>query len=231
MAILPSIRASFLSSCLWDCANPGPEADRTVINNVPEPSLLFGEYFSTFREAIDFARIMHEGQRRLDGLPFLSHPIAVLQIVLSASKRLPRSAYVSAILHDVLEDGPTSREEIAEIFGERTAEIVAAVTRPRSPHRRFVLLHEAAYLMQMRRATVRNPAVLLVKMADRLHNLRTSEFLPRERRAALIEQTAELYLPLLHAMTPREAPFAAAHTKLLRMLEEELARQRGGGRV
>ncbi|MDD4628950.1 MAG: HD domain-containing protein, partial [Candidatus Peribacteraceae bacterium] len=158
----------------------------------PAAPLTMGQYLF-FREAIAFARRAHHGQKRLDGRAFLSHPLAVLQILLTTSPDLPHNAYVASLLHDTIEDGCACHKEISGAFGQEVADVVLALSRPRRTGKSTDADREARYIRQMTEANARYPYVLLIKLADRLHNLETAHFLPREKRVTLREETAELY--------------------------------------
>jgi GTP pyrophosphokinase len=183
--------------------------------------------FLTHRHAIAFARRAHEGQRRLDGRAYLSHPLAVLQILLSACPDLPQSAYTAALLHDTIEDGQATADEVVEHFGAEVAEIVMALTRHvneghgggRTP------CTKEQYLARLLAAHEKHPTVFLIKIADRLHNLETAHFLPAPRRQALVSETVTLYLPALQMQERKQTCYAEGYRRLLSMLEESVQRQ------
>jgi len=184
-----------------------------------------GQYLS-FREAIAFARRAHHGQRRLDGRAFLSHPLAVLQILLTASPHLPHDAYVASLLHDTIEDGCTCHKEISGVFGEEVADVVLALSRPKRTGKSTDAEREARYIRQMTEANARYPYVLLIKLADRLHNLETAHFLPKEKQATLREETAELYLPMFLRETVKQEQFADAYEFLTGLVERSVHKER-----
>jgi len=200
-----------------------------------DPAPLTMERFLALRAAIAFARRTHEGQQRMSGCAFVSHPLAVLQILLSASANLPREAYVAGLLHDALEDGQASSRELRSLFGKEVEAAVRALSRTKKPHSesRTDLSamssrpngHEREYLSQMVLANELIPYVLLIKMADRLHNVETAHFLPPERSHALLSETATLYLPIFQAEEPRQKHFQEAYKTLLRLLEKSVSGQ------
>ncbi|GEM_PF-1355166 len=208
-----------------------------TLDPAPPPAApLTMERFLALRAAIAFARRIHEGQQRMSGCAFVSHPLAVLQILLSADTSLPREAYVAGLLHDALEDGQANSRELRSLFGKEVEAAVRALSRPEKPHSgfapagatpRFCLFdqsesrtdHEREYLAQMVLANELIPYVLLIKMADRLHNVETSHFLSPERSRALLSETATLYLPAFQAGEPRQKRFPEAYRTLLQLLE------------
>ena len=182
------------------------------------------ERFLSFREAIGFAHKAHDGQLRLDGRAFVSHPLAVLQLLLAASPDLPRAAYVAAILHDTVEDGEAEIEDIRSVFGSDAADAVAALTRPPKSKNESAHDREEAYLAQLVAAHERLPFVLLIKMADRLHNLETAHFLPPSRRETLRHDTVLYYLPVFLREEPRQKRYCDAYRALCELLEGCIAR-------
>jgi len=185
-----------------------------------------GDYLN-YRDAIGFARRAHEGQKRADGRPYVSHPLAVLQILRTTSMDLPPAAYVAALLHDTVEDGKATLLEIRSAFGEETADAVDALTRGERPKHASVLTHEQAYLDRMITMHERLPYILLVKMADRLHNLETAHFLAPGRRQALLHETVTLYLPRIRMQETRQSAYADAYRALSALLEESALRLSG----
>jgi len=179
--------------------------------------------FLAFRDAIGFAQRAHRGQLRLDGRAFVSHPLAVLQLLLAASIDLPHAAYVAALLHDTAEDGTVSIADIRSSFGDDVADAVEALTRPAKSVGESAQDCEEAYLSQLVAANARLPFVLLIKMADRLHNLETAQFLPPQRREALMHETAIFYLPALLREEPRQTHYCDAYRALCGLLEECIA--------
>ncbi|ALM09488.1 MAG: GTP pyrophosphokinase [Candidatus Peribacter riflensis] len=180
--------------------------------------------FLAFRDAIAFARRAHDGQKRADGRVFVSHPLAVLQFLLTAGTDLPHEAYVAGLLHDAAEDGQATIAGIRAAFGADVADAVEALTRAERPKRLSERAHEESYLARIVEVNGRLPYVLLIKMADRLHNLETSQYLAPARREALLSETATLYLPLFAREEARQTRHADAYRLLLTMLEESVAR-------
>lgn len=191
---------------------------------VPAAPLTVSDYL-TYRDAVAFARSAHAGQKRADGRAYLSHPLAVLQILRSVSLSLPYGAYIAALLHDTVEDGHATVQQIRDAFGDETADVVAALTRPMRPKGIGILEHEQTYLDQMATANEQIPYVLLLKMADRLHNLETSHFCAPAYRQVLLDETASLYLPLLEQEEAYQSQFTDAYRTLFTLLEQSVESQ------
>ncbi len=145
----------------------------------------------------------HSGQKRADGRDYIEHPMAVARILMSASTHLPTSIYAAAMLHDVMEDADYSYAEIAARVGRSAATMVLGLTRPERIQRECRTAREERYIAQMRIVLPFEPGMLLIKIADRIHNLQTASALPVPRRSALIAMTEDLYLPFFE--TARKA--------------------------
>lgn len=161
----------------------------------------------------------HRGQKRADGAAFIEHPLAVIEILMSSSTHLPSNVYAAAVLHDVLEDTELTYADLVRKVGRPIATVVLGLTRPRQMPRESQPAQEMRYLRQMRTVQTLEPCALLIKMADRIHNLETKEALPRQRRDELLHETRTLYLPFFHSAR-REQPQAlcTAYDILLRRL-------------
>ena len=132
------------------------------------------------RRAYLYAHEAHRDQRRLTGEPYITHPLAVARILSQMS--LDASTLEAALLHDVIEDTPAERAEIAELFGEEVARLVDGVsklTQIRFESRREA---QAENFRKMVLAMVADVRVILIKLADRLHNMRTLGVMPAEKR-------------------------------------------------
>jgi GTP diphosphokinase / guanosine-3',5'-bis(diphosphate) 3'-diphosphatase len=142
----------------------------------------------------------HRGQTRRDGTAFIEHPLAVARILMRASTHLPSEALAVAILHDVLEDTSVTYDDLAERVGHTIAIGVLALTRPPRLHEEPDGVHEQRYLAQIARASILQPYLLLIKMADRIHNLETAISLAPDRREELRKTTEEYHIPFLHSV-------------------------------
>ncbi len=146
------------------------------------------------RAYIYSARV-HEGQVRLSGEPYLSHPLEVADIL--ADMRLDVESIAAALLHDVIEDTPATREDIEEMFGPGVAHIVSGVTKlsvlPHSTKR----TQQAESLRKMILAMADDIRVVLIKLADRIHNMRTLKYHRNpEKQAAIAQETLDIYAPI-----------------------------------
>lgn len=141
-----------------------------------------------------FGANAHEGQSRLTGEPYIYHPLAVAQTM--AEMRLDAESIMAAILHDVIEDTPTTLEQIAEEFGETVARLVDGVSK--LSHLKFGTRAEAqaASFRKMLMAMTDDLRVILVKLADRLHNMRTVSVMRPEKRRRIAHETLEVYAPI-----------------------------------
>lgn len=143
----------------------------------------------------------HRGQFRLSGDPYLSHPLAVARIL--ATLNLDMTTVAAGLLHDVVEDTPVTLETVQKEFGETIAMLVDAVTKIGSmpvSHGPSRAEKQAASIRKMLVATIRDVRVLLIKLADRLHNMRTIEFLPPDKIERISRETMDIYAPLAHRL-------------------------------
>jgi GTP pyrophosphokinase len=140
----------------------------------------------------------HKGQTRRSGEPFVYHPLATADIC--ADLRLDSTTITSALLHDVIEDTEVEKEEIAAQFGESVAEIVDGVTKLTRLPSDSVEDTQAESLRKMIVAMSRDVRVIIIKLADRLHNMRTLAYLKRETQLKKATETLEIYAPLAHRL-------------------------------
>ena len=176
-----------------------------------------------FRKAIAFARRAHDGLDRPSGRAYFSHALAVLQILLSANKALPEEAYIAALLHDTIEHGNATKEEIALAFGEEVAAVVAALTHPVATKAKDHLALQELYVAQIVEANTVYPYIMLITMADRLHNLETAQFLPKKAQQSLIEEVTTLYLPIFLREEFREDISLEGHSYLSGLVQMSLS--------
>ncbi|MGD0009433.1 MAG: bifunctional (p)ppGpp synthetase/guanosine-3',5'-bis(diphosphate) 3'-pyrophosphohydrolase [Terriglobia bacterium] len=157
-----------------------------------------GEDLSPLRRAYDFCALRHSEQKRLSGEPFISHPLEVVQIL--AEMKLDLVCLTAGMLHDVVEDTGTTSEAIEREFGPEVARIVDGVTK--IGRIRFMSREEqqAESFRKMVLAMVDDIRVVLVKLADRLHNMRTLEYLPPDRQERVARETLEIYAPIAHRL-------------------------------
>ncbi len=149
-----------------------------------------------FFEALQFAHDLHAGQRRKSGAPYISHPCAVAEILAREMHIRDSFLLAGALLHDVVEDIPTiTMDDIEERFGEAVAELVDGCTKLTRRHLDRATLkdltHSKIFLSASRRL-----GVLVIKLADRLHNLRTLHYLSQSKRQRIAQETVEVYAPI-----------------------------------
>ncbi|SPF48329.1 Metal dependent phosphohydrolase [Syntrophobacter sp. SbD1] len=149
-----------------------------------------------FFEALDFASELHAGQRRKSGAPYISHPCAVAEILVREMHFKEPVLLAAALLHDVVEDVPwISLEDIENRFGAVVAELVDGVTKLARYHLDRAslkdLTHSKIFISASRRL-----GVLIIKLADRLHNLRTLHYLPLTKRQRIAQETVDVYAPV-----------------------------------
>ena len=150
------------------------------------------------QKAYIFSAREHRGQVRSSGEPYLVHPINVAYIL--ADMRLDETSIAVGLLHDVLEDTLTTKETLEELFGSPVAELVDGVTK--ISRYAYVSKEEqqAETFRKMLLAMVSDLRVVLVKLADRLHNMRTLQYLPEEKRIAVAKETMEIYAPIANRL-------------------------------
>jgi len=157
-----------------------------------------GSDIDLLRRAFDFASEQHRGQTRQSGEPYMTHPLEVAHLL--ADMRLDVTALCAALLHDVVEDTRIPIEQIRERFGEEVARLVSGVTKISRLDLRAPETRQAENVRKVLLAMVDDVRVVLVKLADRLHNMRTLEFLPAEKRQRIARETLEIYSPIAHRL-------------------------------
>ncbi len=143
-------------------------------------------------------RSAHEGQTRTSGDPYITHPIAVAHIL--ADMRLDSETIMAAILHDVIEDTDCTREQIASDFGENVAELVEGVSKLTQIKFSTRAEAQAENFRKMMMAMVKDIRVILIKLADRIHNMRTLGPLKPEKRRRVATETLEIYSPIANRL-------------------------------
>ncbi|MEM7281466.1 MAG: bifunctional (p)ppGpp synthetase/guanosine-3',5'-bis(diphosphate) 3'-pyrophosphohydrolase [Pseudomonadota bacterium] len=148
--------------------------------------------------AYEFGAAAHEGQTRMSGEPYISHPVAVASIL--ADLNLDQDTLVAAILHDVIEDTPTLKQQLEDDFGKEVAELVDGVSKLDKLQFRTKAEAQAESFRKMMLAMVQDIRVILVKLADRLHNMRTLGVMPPAKRRRIARETLEIYAPIANRL-------------------------------
>lgn len=198
-------------------------------------SYLPAEQVERIREAAEFGASAHQGQKRLSGEPYISHPLAAAAIL--ADLHLDPDTIVAAILHDVIEDTQTPKDQLAARFGRDVAELVDGVTKLDQIKFKSREEAQAESFRKMLLAMVRDLRVILVKLADRTHNMRTIEAMSLARRRAIARETLDIYAPIaerlgLYAMKLEleDLGFKALYPRRYAVLERALRKARGNQR-
>src|SRR5438094_6836771 len=150
------------------------------------------------QRAYDFSLQHHEGQKRASGEPYVVHPLEVATVL--AEMKLDPAAIAAGLLHDAVEDTPVTIEEIEKLFGEQVAHIVEGVTKIEKINLANREERQAENVRKMVLAMVDDIRVVLIKLADRLHNMRTLDALPAERQQQIAKETLEIYAPIAHRL-------------------------------
>ena len=157
------------------------------------------EDIEKIRKAFEIADEAHKEQRRRSGEPYIIHPIAVARIL--ADMGMDADSVCAALLHDVVEDTPTTSQEIREMFGADVEHLVDGVTKlgqiPLSASKEE---QQSENIRKMFLAMSRDIRVVIIKLADRVHNMRTLKFMPEEKRRYKARETLEIYAPIAHRL-------------------------------
>ncbi|MCI8277684.1 MAG: bifunctional (p)ppGpp synthetase/guanosine-3',5'-bis(diphosphate) 3'-pyrophosphohydrolase [Clostridia bacterium] len=157
-----------------------------------------GADIELIKKAYNFAKENHGNQLRKSGEPYLIHPMNVAYIL--ANLELDDETLCAALLHDVVEDTPVTHEDLIEEFGEAIAEMVAGVTKLGTLRYTTLEEQQVENYRKMFLAMGKDIRVILIKLADRLHNMRTLKFLTRDRQIANAKETMDLYAPLANRL-------------------------------
>ena len=192
---------------------PGPEELTAVLDYLRSKDV------DQIEEAYQVARAAHAGQYRQSGEPYITHPLAVAKIL--AEWHLDPQALMAALLHDVVEDTPTTKAEIAKKFGKQVAELVDGVSKIDRIDFATLQHAQAENFRKMLLAMARDVRVILIKLADRLHNMRTLGAVPPAKRRRVARETMEIYAPIanrlgLNALYHELQELAFAHLYPLR---------------
>jgi GTP pyrophosphokinase len=168
------------------------ELQQLLSNYLPEEERQF------VLRAYEFSRKAHEGQLRHSGEPYFTHVVDVAKTL--SRMRLDHEAVAAGLLHDVVEDTPVTSRQLEEAFGSGVAHLVEGVTKIGRVHFESAEHEQAENFRKMLLSMIKDVRVILVKLADRLHNMRTLEFLASEKRRVIAQETLDIYAPLAHRM-------------------------------
>jgi len=184
------------------------------------------------RQAYLVARDAHEGQTRSSGEPYITHPVAVACIL--AEMRLDHETLMAALLHDVIEDTPATYQDMEQLFGKSVAELVDGVSKLDKLKFRDKKEAQAENFRKMIMAMVQDIRVILIKLADRTHNMRTLGSLRPDKRRRIALETLEIYSPLAHRLgihhlktELEELGFEALYPNRYRVIKEVVKAARG----
>ncbi|TKD36315.1 bifunctional GTP diphosphokinase/guanosine-3',5'-bis pyrophosphate 3'-pyrophosphohydrolase [Azotobacter chroococcum] len=184
------------------------------------------------RRAYYYAEQAHDGQRRRSGEPYVTHPLAVANIL--ADMHMDHQSLMAAMLHDVIEDTGIPKEALVEQFGETVAELVDGVSKLTQMKFENKAEAQAENFQKMAMAMARDIRVILVKLADRLHNMRTLDAMPYEKSRRIAKETLEIYAPIanrlgMHSIRVEfeDLGFKAMHPMRSARIRQAVRRARG----
>lgn len=193
---------------------------------------LDADQIADVRRAYELANAAHEGQLRLTGEPYICHPLSVALIL--ADMRMDANGIMAAIMHDVIEDTLVSKEELTEKFGGEVAELVDGVTKLGRIDSKSRAEAQAQNVRKMFLAMVKDLRVIMVKLADRLHNMQTLDTMASHKRRRIAAETLDIYAPIANRLGMHELRieledlgFAAMYPLRSRILEKSVRKSRG----
>jgi guanosine-3',5'-bis(diphosphate) 3'-pyrophosphohydrolase len=208
---------------------PGPEELTAVLGYLKPADV------ENIERAYEVARGAHSGQYRASGEPYITHPLAVAKIL--AEWHLDAQALMAALLHDVVEDTHTTKTEISRRFGKAVGELVDGVSKIDRIEFATLQHAQAENFRKMLLAMARDVRVILIKLADRLHNMRTLEAVPPEKQERIARETLDIYAPIANRLgliaiyyELEDLGFHYLHPHRFRVLEKALKRARGNRR-
>lgn len=234
-----SEKAANISSVNNGSAESTPESSTTVATLAPLLEII-NQYLNEadvkqVKDAWRFADQAHLGQFRATGEPYITHPIAVTEIC--AGWRLDADSLCAALLHDVIEDQDVSKQELAEQFGSDVAEIVDGVSKLERLEFATKADQQAESFRKMLLAMARDVRVILIKLADRLHNMRTLGAVDPEKRRRIARETLDIYTPIAHRLginalyrELQDLCFEAIHPNRYNVLRKAMLAARGNRR-
>ncbi|TCK17042.1 GTP pyrophosphokinase/guanosine-3',5'-bis(diphosphate) 3'-pyrophosphohydrolase [Thiogranum longum] len=213
---------------------PVPDAQRFLISDLCDllETYLDKEQVSEVYRAYLIGAEAHEGQHRKSGEPYIYHPVAVARIL--AEMHMDPQSIIAAILHDVIEDTAIAKETIEKEFGEEVAELVDGVSKLTQIKFESQAEAQAENFRKMMLAMVRDIRVILVKLADRLHNMRTLGVMRADKRRRIARETLEIYAPIANRLGMNqirleleELGMAALYPMRYRVLSDVVKKARG----
>ena len=193
------------------------------------------EQIDTIVRAYEFGAAAHEGQTRKTGEPYISHPVAVAQSL--AEMYLDSEAIMAAILHDTVEDTEATLEQIEENFGQEVALLVDGVSKLDQIQFRSRAEAQAESFRKMMLAMIEDIRVILVKLADRLHNMQTLDAMPASKRKRIARETLDIYAPIANRLginrfkvELEDLGFRYLHPLRYRVLDRALKKSKGSQR-
>ena len=195
-------------------------------------SYLKPEEITEIKKAFHFSDTAHLGQYRHSGEPYITHPVAVAE--LCATWRLDAASIMAALLHDVIEDTGCTKADLVEKFGSKVAELVEGLTKLDKLEFQSHAEAQAESFRKMFMAMARDVRVILVKLADRTHNMRTLDAVPIEKRRRVAAETIEIYAPIAHRLglnivyrDLQDLSFRYSMPMRFRVIEKAVKRARG----
>ena len=170
-------------------------------------------------KAVDYANAKHQFQKRKDGSPYIIHPLAVAEIV--SEMGLDMDAILGSLLHDCIEDTDASHEEIERLFGTTVAELVEGVTKLTRANFSSSEQAQMENLRKMFMAMSKDIRVVLIKIADRLHNMRTMQYQTPEKQVKKCRETMDIYAPLAHRLGMQKIKWELEDTSLRYLAPQE----------
>src|ERR1700741_5121471 len=208
---------------------PGPEELTAVLGYLKSKDV------DQIEQAYAVARAAHSGQYRQSGEPYITHPLAVAKIL--AEWHLDAQALMAALLHDVVEDTPTTKAEIAKKFGKQVADLVDGVSKIDRIEFATLQQAQAENFRKMLLAMARDVRVILIKLADRLHNMRTLDAVHAEKQERVAKETLEIYAPIANRLglsslyyELEDLGFRYMHPNRFKVLDKALRKARGNRR-
>lgn len=179
-----------------------------------------------------FGAEAHEGQTRLSGEPYIYHPLAVARIL--AELKMDHKTLMAAILHDVIEDTDTAKEQLVEEFGQEVADLVDGVSKLTQINFESKAEAQAENFRKLFLAMAKDVRVILIKLADRVHNMRTLGIMRPDKRRRIAKETLDIYVPIANRLGMnsmrvelQELGFKALYPRRAQILQEAVKRARG----